>query len=102
VDHPSTLTSMTNLAAACWDLGKYKEAEALEVQVLETSKRVLGAGHPSTLSSMVNLAQTWKSVERDNEAMALMHNAANLQKEILGSDHPDTILSIGILNSWKR
>jgi hypothetical protein len=33
--------------------------EELEVQVMETIKRVLGAEHPSTLTSMGNLAATY-------------------------------------------
>jgi hypothetical protein len=35
--------------------GRFNEAEALDVQVIETSLRVLGAEHPSTLNSML----TW-------------------------------------------
>ena len=41
-DHPSTLTSMANLASTYRNQGRWKEAEELEVQVMETFKRVLG------------------------------------------------------------
>ena len=41
--------------------GLRKKAEELEVQVMETRKRVLGAEYPSTLTSMNNRAYTWKS-----------------------------------------
>ena len=41
--------------------GLRKKAEELEVQVMETMKRVLGAEYPSTLTSMNNRAYTWKS-----------------------------------------
>ncbi|KAF2187933.1 hypothetical protein K469DRAFT_769813, partial [Zopfia rhizophila CBS 207.26] len=71
-DHPSMLTSMNNLALTYKDQGRWKEAEVLQVQVMEASKaeelevhvlrirkRVLGADHPSTLSSMANLASTY-------------------------------------------
>jgi hypothetical protein len=44
------------------------EAEELEVQVMETRKRVLGAEHPDTLTSMGNLAFTCKSQGRDLDA----------------------------------
>ena len=54
-EHPSTLTSMTNLASTYWNQGRWTEAEELQVQVMETIKRVLGAEHPSTLTSMANL-----------------------------------------------
>jgi hypothetical protein len=55
VEHPSTLTSMANLASTYSGQGRWKEAEELEVQVMETKKRVLGVEHPSTLTSMANL-----------------------------------------------
>jgi hypothetical protein len=42
VDHPSTLTSMANLASTFWNQGRWKEAEKLEVQVMETGKTKLG------------------------------------------------------------
>ncbi|KAF2181187.1 hypothetical protein K469DRAFT_791794, partial [Zopfia rhizophila CBS 207.26] len=40
---PVTLTSMANLASTYWNQGRWKEAEELDVQVVDTSKRVLGA-----------------------------------------------------------
>ena len=40
-EHPSTLTSMANLASTYWNQGRWKEAEELFVQVMETRKRVL-------------------------------------------------------------
>jgi hypothetical protein len=55
-EHPDTLTSIDNLASTYRNQGRWKEAEELEVQVMETSSRVLGEEHPSTLTSMDNLA----------------------------------------------
>jgi hypothetical protein len=59
VEHPDTLTRMGNLASTFWNQGRWKEAEELNVQVIETRKRVLGEEHPSTLTSMANLASTF-------------------------------------------
>ena len=42
------------------------------MQVIETSKRVLGEEHPDTLTSMNNLAFIWKKQRRDTEAIELM------------------------------
>src|ERR1700722_98886 len=58
-EHPSTLTSMTNLASTYRNQGQSKEAEELEVQVMEARKRVLGPEHPDTLTSMDNLASMY-------------------------------------------
>jgi hypothetical protein len=60
-EHLDTLTSMANLASTYSNQGRWKEAEELEVQVMETRKRVLGEEHPSTLTSMNNLAFTLKA-----------------------------------------
>jgi hypothetical protein len=58
-DHPSTLTSMGNLASTLWNQGRLQAAEELELQVLDTRKVKLGADHPDTLTSMGNLAYTY-------------------------------------------
>ena len=50
-----------SLASTYRDRGRWKEAEELFVQVMETLKRVLGQEHPSTLTSMANLASTFWS-----------------------------------------
>ncbi|RDW59053.1 hypothetical protein BP5796_11977 [Coleophoma crateriformis] len=55
-EHPSTLTSMDNLALVLGGQGKYSEAETMHRQALALRERVLGAEHPSTLTSMNNLA----------------------------------------------
>src|SRR4051812_2272258 len=63
-EHPSTLTSMANLASTYRNQGRWKEAEELDVKAMETRKRVLGQEHPDTLTSMANLAYTYKSQDR--------------------------------------
>ena len=40
-DHPDTLTSMENLASTYWNQGRWKEAEMLEMMVIEKTKQVL-------------------------------------------------------------
>ena len=60
-EHPSTLTSMANLASTFRNQGRWKEAEQLEVQVMDTRKRVLGEEHTDTLTSMANLASTFRN-----------------------------------------
>ncbi|KIV98480.1 uncharacterized protein PV09_09707 [Verruconis gallopava] len=68
-EHPSTLTSMANLASTFWNQGRWKEAEELFVQVKDTSLRVLGEEHPDTLISIANLAAIWKGQDRDDDAL---------------------------------
>ena len=71
VDHPSTLTSMANLASTFWNQGQWDAAEELEVQVMETRKKKLGVDHPSTLTSMANLASTYRNQGRWDAAEEL-------------------------------
>ena len=52
-EHPSTLTSMANLASTDRNLGRWKEAEQLQIQISETRKRVLRDEHPDTPTSMI-------------------------------------------------
>jgi hypothetical protein len=59
---------MGNLALTFGNLGRWKEAEEIQIQVMETSKRVLGAEHPDTLNAMVNLASTFMNLGRWEEA----------------------------------
>ena len=59
LEHPSTLTSMAHFASIYRNEGRWKEAEELELQVMETSSRVLGLEHPNTLTSVASLALTF-------------------------------------------
>ena len=54
----------TDLSTIFWSQGRWKEAEELSVQVMETFKKVLGQKHPNTLTSMANLATAYQSQRR--------------------------------------
>ncbi|OCK89829.1 uncharacterized protein K441DRAFT_667189 [Cenococcum geophilum 1.58] len=91
---------MHNLTSTYWNQRRWKEAEELGVQVIETRKKVLGAEHPDTLAAMHNLAFTFKSQGRDHEAISLIENCFQLRKQVLGSQHPQTKLSQKTLSKW--
>jgi tetratricopeptide (TPR) repeat protein len=96
-EHPSTLTSMANLASTYWNQGRWAEAETLDVQVMDTTKRVLGEEHPDTLSSMANLASTYRNQGRWTEAETLEVQVMDTRKRVLGAEHPDTLTSMANL-----
>ena len=56
-EHPTTLTSMDNLAEVLRNQGKYEAAEKMHRRTLELCEKVLGLEHPTTLTSMNNLAE---------------------------------------------
>jgi hypothetical protein len=58
-DDLHTLTSMNNLASIYINWGRYEEADTLQVQGVETFKRMLGEQYPLTLTCVGNLAFTW-------------------------------------------
>jgi hypothetical protein len=62
---------MGNLAATYYKLGRYQEAESLQVTVLEYHKQLFGTDHPKTLCSRANLAATYHKLRKYQEAKEL-------------------------------
>jgi hypothetical protein len=101
-EHPSTLTRKANLASTYSDQGRWDEAEKLKLEVLETSKRVLGDEHPSTLTSKANLAHTMQARGRNALALCMMRQSAEGSLRVLGIAHPDSIDRSQILKAWTQ
>ena len=66
------------------------KAEPLFLEVLETSKRVLGDDHADT-QPMNNLAILYRNQARYDEAESLLLEALETSKRVRGDDHPDTL-----------
>ena len=88
--HPSTATSMNNLAELYKSQGRYGEAEPLLREALEIWKAELGDRHPSTAQGMNNLAELYKSQGRYGEAEPFYLEALEIWKAELGDRHPYT------------
>ena len=67
MEHPDTIYAMANLAVTYGHLGKYKDAEKLEIHVLDARNRILGVEHPDIIKAMVNLALTYRSLAKHTE-----------------------------------
>ena len=79
-EHPNTLTIMQNLARTYSDQGGYKEAEVLQLKVMDLAKKVLGLAHPRTLCRISDLATTYVIQRKHKEAEKLqmvMSNSGN-------------------------
>ena len=100
-EHPSTLLSMANLASTYSNQGRWKEAEELEVQVIETGKRVLREEHLNTLISMYNLAFTSRGQGSLSRAIPLIEDCCKLQTAVLGPQHPYSSSSRENLATWR-
>ncbi|MGH3811319.1 MAG: tetratricopeptide repeat protein [Pseudonocardiaceae bacterium] len=70
-DHPHTLHSAHNLAAALRKLGQHEQARQLAEDTLTRRRRVLGDDHPETLRSATNLAATLRDLGQDEQASEL-------------------------------
>jgi tetratricopeptide (TPR) repeat protein len=88
---------MDNLALTYSNLGRYTEAEKLQIQVLDARSRILGKEHPHTIMSMGNLALTYNNLGRRTEAEKLQVQVLDATSRILGEEHPHTIKSMGNL-----
>ena len=70
---------MANLAITYWKQGRLNDAEHLQIQVMDMTKKLLGAEHPDTLSSMENLACTYKGQGRICESESLEFEVMNIK-----------------------
>ncbi|WZH42130.1 uncharacterized protein QYS62_003120 [Fusarium acuminatum] len=84
--------------------GRWKEAEELQVDVVEIRRRVLGEEHPDTLKGMNNLASTYWNQGRWKEAEELGVDVMEIMKRVLGEEHPDTLKGMNNLAStyWNQ
>jgi tetratricopeptide (TPR) repeat protein len=92
-DHPSTLASRSNLAAAYQMAGRTTDAITLHERTLAAYERVLGPDHPSTLTSRSNLALAYRDAGRTAEAITLQEQTRADRERVLGPDHPSTLAS---------
>jgi tetratricopeptide (TPR) repeat protein len=87
------------LAHILWDLGRLREAEGLERQVLEWREKHLGTNHALTATARNNLATTLHDVGELDRAKELKIQVLDWRKVHLGMDHPDTYLAMANLAS---
>ena len=77
--------------------GYTKEAEILQIKVLDTRSEILGVEHPDTIRAMANLASTNRDLGKYTEAEKLEIQVLNTRNRVLGVEHPDTIRAMGNL-----
>jgi len=87
VDHPSTATSLNNLALLLNDKGDYEGAEPLFRRALEIREKVLGVDHPETAMSLNNLAALLYAKGDYEGAEPLFRRALEIKEKVLGVDH---------------
>jgi len=71
--------------------GYSKEAETLQITVLNKRNKIPGVKHPDTVMAMADLAETHQNLGKYREAEKLQMQVLDASNRILGVDHPDTI-----------
>jgi tetratricopeptide (TPR) repeat protein len=103
--HGGTLDVMTNLAATYsrqgkWsktlavsylEQGKHREAEQLQVEILERYTSLYGRDHPRTLRSKSDLGLTYLRRGRYEDAEKLQVEILKTRSRVLGPEHSDTL-----------
>ncbi|KAM0264971.1 hypothetical protein ACHAQJ_000487 [Trichoderma viride] len=101
-DHSNTITIMNNQASIYRILGRWEEAEKIQVEVVRTRNTKLEEDHPSTLTSIANLASIYRAQGRYTKAEELQLRVMEGRKKQLGQGHPLTLTSMSNLASIYR
>lgn len=96
-DHPDTLRSLDEIAAASLATGEGERAEALYKRVLAAREKALGPDHPAVADDLHALANAYiasDDVERIERSLPLFARAADIRARALGPDSPRVAESI--------
>ena len=77
--------------------GYTKEAEVLQIKVLDIRNEILRVEHPETIRAMASLASTNQHLGKYTEAEKLDIQVLEAKNRVLGVEHPDTIRAVGNL-----
>jgi tetratricopeptide (TPR) repeat protein/ribosomal protein L29 len=97
IDHPTTITTMSNLANLYYLQGRYGEAEDLYLHILSLRAKLLDANHPNIANILNNLANLYHLQGRYEEAEPLFVRAYTILEEHLGPDDYITTISLNSL-----
>jgi hypothetical protein len=95
-EHPDTLTSMGNLALMYQAQGKTVEAAALQEEVLEKHKRILGAQY-TDVNEQPRTHVPGSGQDGGGNSIAGGAGEVHTYRRILGAEHPDMLTSMGNL-----
>jgi tetratricopeptide (TPR) repeat protein len=87
-DHPDTLAAENALAGNYAWLGRYDEAIALDVHVLEARRAALGPDHIEVLACVYNLAGAYSTAGRWDVSTTLLESMIERAQAVGGPTHP--------------
>jgi CHAT domain-containing protein len=95
--HPATLESRNNVAAAYKELGRLNDALRLLEENYRLIKKKLPEKHPFALVTLNNLAQIYQELGFFKKALPLSEKCYRLRKEVLGEKDPETLITLNNL-----
>jgi serine/threonine protein kinase len=90
-DHPDTFAAMHELADAYAWSGRYPEAIALRVHLLEARRAALGPDHIETLGCVSLLAMDYRKAGRWDVSTSLVEELIERAQAVYGPTHPLTL-----------
>jgi len=96
-DHPDTFAAMVELARAYVWTGRYPEAIALRVHLLEARRAALGPDHIETLSSVISLAWGYSFAGHWDLSTPLLEDLIEREQAVCGPAHPLTLCAMHYL-----
>jgi tetratricopeptide (TPR) repeat protein len=91
-DHPNTLDLAGAVGIYLRKTGSYREALAMDRDVVERRRRIGGEAHPATLRAMGNLAVSLRMNGMFAEAYSVDLQARAAFAQMLGPDHPTALM----------
>lgn len=88
-DHPRVFFSQTNLAFLFMEQGRYPEAEAVLVGLIEAQERTLGAQHPHHSANLHTMGSLHWRQGRAEQAIGWWKRAMAARVAAFGEKHPD-------------
>ena len=97
-----TLLAMENLACMYSNQGWWKEAEELNLHMMDGCLKMLGSEHPDTLLAMESLTSTYSNQGRWKEAEDLELQVKDGCLKVLGAEHTDMLLTMEYIAMIKQ
>ena len=88
---------MNILPVTYHSLGKYSDAQKIELNVLDKRNRLLGEEHPDAINAMENLAVTVYHLQRFKDATRLEVQVVDVGKKTFGEEHPQIVKAVALL-----
>ena len=93
-DHPSTLSTVNNMASVFDNQGEYHKALKWYQRALDGMEKTLGNDHPDTLTAVHNMASVFDNQGKYHKALEWYQRALDGREKAVGNDHPDTLTTV--------